>query len=52
MEEEIIIIVKPPKQQTVAADGSDAQSATVHTFANRADAIAFLAGPEATDDRS
>lgn len=53
MEEEIIIIVKPPQNKALAADSLSTEGgATVHTFANRADAIAFLAGPEATDDRS
>ena len=53
MEEEIIVIVKPPRQQTVAADLSTSdsdQATTVKTFASRADAIAWLAGSE--DDRS
>ena len=55
MEEEIIIIVKPPRQQNIAADLSSmdsAQATTVQTFSNRADAIAYLANSEATDDRA
>lgn len=54
MEEEIIIVIKPPKQQQIAAfdAGDPAAGTTVASFSNRADAIAWLAGELATDDRS
>lgn len=52
MEEEIIIIVKkPPSGQTLTAESASPEIGA-HRFTSRADAIAFLAGAEATDDRS
>lgn len=56
MEEEIIIIVKPPQRQAAPGDSlteaAGEACATVKTFQSRADAIAYLAGTEASDDRS
>lgn len=56
MEEEIIIIVKkPPQNPGFAADNmtvAGPESVGAHRFTSRADAIAFLGGTEALDDRS
>lgn len=54
MEEEIIIITKPRQQQTAASysELSAENGATVTVFSSRSEAIAYLSGTEAADDRA
>lgn len=53
MEEEVIVIVKkPPQNPNFAAEADSMQAQSEHFIGSRAEAIAWLAGTQATDDRS